>query len=561
MKRILFVAVLLATLLTRAKADVDPNFYIYLCFGQSNMEGNATAESVDKVDIDKRLRLLATCDFQLPNRSMGAWYDAVPPLVNPVGGLGPTDYFGRTMVAALPANVRVGVVPVAIGGCDIRMFDKSLYKTYAERDDWSGQLARSHYGGNPYKRLVDMAKKAQQAGVIKGILLHQGCTNNGDPSWPNMVKKIYTDLLKDLGLAADTVPLFAGETLRQEFGGSCYGHNTVVAKLPTVIPTAHVISSEDCDGNHKDSWHFCAMGYRIIGRRYAYEALKAMGRELVAEPDYEMGSTLKKFYTVKGLEVPQPVAAMPGNRQRLAVKAQYEDGHAENVSTLVECSSSDVDFTGTIMLPKKEGMATAEVAYTDFLRNVKRQQVSIDVRFFPFSQDNMTKLTGTLTYDETARSVKLSAGGQAGWVYTAGADMSAYRFLVVKLKEPQTCNAQIRIFNKNNVNSNCYKDTINDRTTVVIDLQHMTYNKNGATIDPSKVYIVAFRCTKAGTLLIDDVFLTNDDQYADPTSVGSMAQAGTVTPTSPVYNLHGRAVAAPRRPGIYVQDGRKVVRK
>ena len=35
------MGVLLTTLAVGAKADVDPNFYIYLCFGQSNMEGNA----------------------------------------------------------------------------------------------------------------------------------------------------------------------------------------------------------------------------------------------------------------------------------------------------------------------------------------------------------------------------------------------------------------------------------------------------------------------------------------------------------------------------------------
>ena len=40
MKRILIIAVLLATRLVGANADVDPNFYIYICFGQSNMEGN-----------------------------------------------------------------------------------------------------------------------------------------------------------------------------------------------------------------------------------------------------------------------------------------------------------------------------------------------------------------------------------------------------------------------------------------------------------------------------------------------------------------------------------------
>ena len=124
MKRLLIVAVLLATRLLGANAEVDPNFYIYICFGQSNMEGNAQPESIDRQNIDKRFQLLATCDFSSPARKKGNWYKAVPPLVSPAGGLGPTDYFGRTMVENLPEEVRVGVIPVAMGGSPIEMFDK-----------------------------------------------------------------------------------------------------------------------------------------------------------------------------------------------------------------------------------------------------------------------------------------------------------------------------------------------------------------------------------------------------------------------------------------------------
>ena len=37
-----------------ARGAVDENFYIYLCFGQSNMEGNAQPESIDQT-VDERL--------------------------------------------------------------------------------------------------------------------------------------------------------------------------------------------------------------------------------------------------------------------------------------------------------------------------------------------------------------------------------------------------------------------------------------------------------------------------------------------------------------------------
>ena len=52
MKKLMLITVLLATRLLGANADVDPNFYIYICFGQSNMEGNAQPESIDKTGID-----------------------------------------------------------------------------------------------------------------------------------------------------------------------------------------------------------------------------------------------------------------------------------------------------------------------------------------------------------------------------------------------------------------------------------------------------------------------------------------------------------------------------
>ena len=46
---------------------------------------------------------------------------------------------------------------------------------------------------NGVKTLIELAKIAKKQGVIKGILLHQGETNNGDANWPNRVKTVYND--------------------------------------------------------------------------------------------------------------------------------------------------------------------------------------------------------------------------------------------------------------------------------------------------------------------------------------------------------------------------------
>ena len=45
-----------------------------------------------------------------------------------------------------------------------------------------------------------------------------------------MVKKIYEDILTELNLKAEDVPLFVGELERADMGGGCSSHNNVVAK-------------------------------------------------------------------------------------------------------------------------------------------------------------------------------------------------------------------------------------------------------------------------------------------------------------------------------------------
>ena len=254
----------------------DPNFYIYLCFGQSNMEGQGTIEQQDRT-VDSRFQVMQALDCSNLGRTKGKWYPAVPPLCQCWSGLSPADYFGRTMVANLPDSIKVGVINVAVGGCDIRLFDKDIYQDYDSTYTESWFLNKvKNYEWNPYQYLIDLAQLAQQDGLVKGILLHQGETNTGDTQWPTYVKKIYDDMLTDLSLDADSVPLLAGEMLSAE-GNCCSSMNTIINRLPDVIPTAYVISSNGCTA--KDNAHFNSAGYRELGKRYAVQMLSLMGYE------------------------------------------------------------------------------------------------------------------------------------------------------------------------------------------------------------------------------------------------------------------------------------------
>lgn len=265
-------SLLIAFMLTAiASYSQDANFHIYLCFGQSNMEGHAKIESQDTI-VDNRFMVLEAVDCPNLERKMGEWYTAVPPLARCNTGLAPADYFGRTLIANLPDSIRVGVINVAVGGCKIELFDKDNYQSYVSTaPDWLKNMVKE-YDGNPYGRLVEMARLAQKDGVIKGILLHQGESNTGDAEWPRKVKGVYDKLVKDLKLDPEAVPLLAGELVSKEQGGKCASMNPIIATLPQAISNAHIISSENCEAV-EDGLHFSAEGYRKLGRRYAEKML------------------------------------------------------------------------------------------------------------------------------------------------------------------------------------------------------------------------------------------------------------------------------------------------
>ena len=288
----------------------DPNFYIFLCFGQSNMEGAARPEAQDLKSAGPRFLLMPAVDDPQRGRKMGEWCEATPPLCRPNTGLTPADWFGRTLVASLPENIKIGVIHVAIGGIDIKGFLPDSIPAYLKKaPGWMKGMLEA-YNNNPYERLVTLAKKAQKDGVIKGILMHQGETNTGDPKWAGMVKQVYDNLCGDLQLKPEEVNLYAGNIVQAGGQGVCIGCKKQIDELPQTLHTAQVISSDDCS-NGPDRLHFDAAGYRELGCRYG----EAVARHLGYEPKRPYIEMPKKIevpadavigeYTIPGNEFPK----------------------------------------------------------------------------------------------------------------------------------------------------------------------------------------------------------------------------------------------------------------
>ncbi len=240
----------------QTESDAKENFHIYLAFGQSNMVGylgpsigkdgnsgnNTTWVGENGFDTPPEnfvVMAAANKDYLPYGREMGQWYPAVPPLNRAGNGINPADFFGRTIAEAVSEKgIKVGVIVVAVDGVQINMFSPDVdgFKNYiTSRVDqvWERQQGHAYVDASvqnpiptsdfdtvdyPYKRLVDLAKKAQEEGVIKGIIMHQGESGvqEGTGAYNKYVRKIYDSLCNDLGLEAGKVPFIAGEPVPED---------------------------------------------------------------------------------------------------------------------------------------------------------------------------------------------------------------------------------------------------------------------------------------------------------------------------------------------------------
>jgi hypothetical protein len=231
---------------------------VFLLLGQSNMEGQPQPQAQDR-EQNPRIKVLAYDDCASVNREYGTWYTASPPLHSCGGGVGPGDYFAKTLIESLPADYTIGLVPCAVNGAPIDLFRKGVPRT-------GYVLPPDDHWATGYEWIISRAREAQKTGEIRGILFHQGESDNGQSAWVGKVQGLVNDLTTDLSLG--DVPFLAGELYHD---GCCAGHNALVQQLTTSLPNAYTISASGLTGS--DIYHFDLASQRQLGTRYG-EAMR-----------------------------------------------------------------------------------------------------------------------------------------------------------------------------------------------------------------------------------------------------------------------------------------------
>jgi hypothetical protein len=116
-----------------------------------------------------------------------------------------------------------------------------------------------------YKEAVRRAKIAKENGTLKGILWHQGESNEKNPEdYLAQLTQLVTNLRKDLD--SPDLPFVAGQVNKVP------GINEAIAKLPSEVTHTAFVSSEGLTA--MDRWHFDAKSMKLLGERYAEQIIK-----------------------------------------------------------------------------------------------------------------------------------------------------------------------------------------------------------------------------------------------------------------------------------------------
>ena len=286
----------------------------------------------------------------------------------------------------------------------------------------------------------------------------------------------------------------------------------------------------------------------------------------------------KDMLTAKSIELAsQEMEVMVGNSKPLKLTATFADGHTEDVaakSSFLMDVEGIVAFQNGMVRGLEEGATDVTVIYTDPLGNELRSALSISSSFFPFAAEYInTSLFSEGTYNENSHIFKPGQYGQMGWEYPNGADMSGYKYLVLKLKRAAT-SAHLNVFTSGSIWGDCCATPdFGSKKQIVLDLQNATYtsgDRTGELLDTKNIRIVSFWSNKV-SIVVDDMYLTNNDDYTRgiPDGIDEIRNEESGMKNG-VYDLSGRRVSAEAdasfrtlhpslKKGIYIINGKKVI--
>ena len=232
------------------ETEPEPPLWLFVLAGQSNMAGRGAMEAIDSTPHPRVFAL----------KPDGSWGPAAEPLhwdKPNIVGVGPGYAFGRAMAERFP-EVRIGLIPTAVGGSSIRAWVPGGLHEQTQSHPWDDALQRIAHVRDTI------------GGELKGIIWHQGESDSKDyhDEYAGAIADLVARFRAELGEPA--LPFVAGQM------GAFYveAHpgseivNAAIAAMPNSVENTAFVSAEGTV--HKgDDVHFDSASARAIGERYA----------------------------------------------------------------------------------------------------------------------------------------------------------------------------------------------------------------------------------------------------------------------------------------------------
>lgn len=231
---------------------ISQNLDIYLLIGQSNMAGRAEITS-DLRDTLERVYLFNGSQWEKASNPLNKYSNTRKSI--DMQKLGPGYTFVRTLSQHIDNDI--GLVVNARGGSSIEEWQKG----YTGENDF-----------DLYEKALERIKKAASDGTIKGIIWHQGESNQSrSSSYMDSLIKLVGDIRSDLGMP--DLYFVAGQ-IGQWRNGSI-DINKVIKQIPQKIDSAGYVVADGLTPLNEDYTdpHFDSRSQKILGERYAWEVL------------------------------------------------------------------------------------------------------------------------------------------------------------------------------------------------------------------------------------------------------------------------------------------------
>jgi hypothetical protein len=134
--------------------------------------------------------------------------------------------------------------------------------------------------------------------------------------------------------------------------------------------------------------------------------------------------------------------------------------------------------------------------------------------------------------------------------------------LVVKLKQTAS-GVHLNIFTDNSIWASNYETAaFGSKKQIVVNLSTAKYtngDKKGKPLDTKNIRIVDFWGDRA-TIVVEDMYLTNNDDYSPQTYDGiddiAIDRPSTATQDAGIYTLSGIRVSSGLHKGLYIKNGK-----